>query len=177
MSVLLVGHLRHDFEAPWDPNNDHLIFSKGHAAPLLYALYKAAGVLVDEELLTLRRLGSRLEGHPTPALPWVDVATGSLGQGLPVGVGLALAAKRLDRLPSRVWVLCGDGEMAEGSIWEAAQYAGFIGAGQPDRDHRREPAWAVRPDDARLGPWRVCPPPGGVRLADDAGRRARRRRD
>jgi transketolase len=127
MAVLLASHLRYDFEAPWDPNNDHLIFSKGHAAPLLYALYKAAGALSDEELLTLRRLGSRLEGHPTPALPWVDVATGSLGQGLAVGVGIALAAKRLDQLLSRVWVLCGDGEMAEGSMWEAAQYAGFMG--------------------------------------------------
>jgi transketolase len=127
MAVLLARHLRYDFEAPWDPNNDHLIFSKGHAAPLLYALYKAAGALSDDELLTLRRFGSRLEGHPTPALPWVDVATGSLGQGLPVGVGIALAAKRLDRLASRIWVLCGDGEMAEGSIWEAAQYAGFMG--------------------------------------------------
>jgi transketolase len=127
MAVLLARHLRCDFEAPWDPNNDHLIFSKGHAAPLLYALYKAAGALSDEELLTLRKPGSPLEGHPTPALPWVDVATGSLGQGLPVGVGVALAAKRLDRLSSRVWVLCGDGEMAEGSMWEAAQYAGFMG--------------------------------------------------
>jgi transketolase len=126
MAVLLARHLRYDFQAPWDPNNDHLIFSKGHAAPLLYALYKAAGALPDEELLTLRRLGSRLEGHPTPALPWVDVATGSLGQGLPVGVGIALAAKHLDQLPARVWVLCGDGEMAEGSMWEAAQYAGFM---------------------------------------------------
>jgi transketolase len=127
MAVLLAEHLRFDFEAPWDPNNDHLVFSKGHAAPLLYALYKAAGALPDEELLTLRQLGSRLEGHPTPALPWVDVATGSLGQGLPIGVGMALGAKRLDRLQARVWVLCGDGEMAEGSMWEAAQYAGFVG--------------------------------------------------
>jgi transketolase len=127
MGVLLAGHLRYDFEAPWDPNNDHLIFSKGHAAPLLYALYKAAGALRDEELLTLRQLGSRLEGHPSPVLPWVDVATGSLGQGLPIGVGIALAAKRLDQLLSRVWVLCGDGEMSEGSIWEAVQYAGFMG--------------------------------------------------
>jgi transketolase len=126
MAVLLANYLRYDFDAPWDPNNDHLIFSKGHAAPLLYAMYKAAGALSDEELLTLRRHGGRLEGHPTPALPWVDVATGSLGFGLPVAIGIALAAKRLDRLASRVWVLCGDGEMAEGSIWEAAQYAAFM---------------------------------------------------
>jgi transketolase len=127
MAVLLAKHLRYDFDAPSDPCNDHLVFSKGHAAPLLYALYRAAGALSEEELLTLRRLGSRLEGHPTPILPWVDVATGSLGQGLPVGVGIALAAKRLDRLGSRVWVLCGDGEMAEGSMWEAVQYAAFMG--------------------------------------------------
>jgi transketolase len=127
MAVLLAKHLRYDFDTPGDPGNDHLIFSKGHAAPLLYALYRAAGALPDDELLTLRQLGSRLEGHPSRALPWVEVATGSLGQGLPVGVGIALAAKRLDRLGSRVWVLCGDGEMAEGSMWEAAQHAAYLG--------------------------------------------------
>ncbi|XVQ15291.1 transketolase [Spirillospora sp. CA-255316] len=127
MAVLLAHHLRCDFEAPSNPCNDHLIFSKGHASPLLYALYAAAGAISDEELLTFRSLGSRLEGHPTPRLPWVDVATGSLGQGLPVGVGMALAGKRLDRLPYRVYVLCGDSEMAEGSIWEAAEHAGYEG--------------------------------------------------
>jgi transketolase len=127
MAVLLAKYLRYDFDTPRDPGNDHLVFSKGHAAPLLYAMFKASGILSDAELLTLRRLESRLEGHPTRALPWVDVATGSLGQGLPIGVGIALAAKRLDRLPARVWVLCGDGEMAEGSMWEAAQYAAFMG--------------------------------------------------
>lgn len=123
IAVLLDGHLRLDFDRPDDPRNDHLVFSKGHASPLLYACFKAAGAIGDEELLSFRRLGSRLEGHPTPVLPWVDVATGSLGQGLPVGVGLALCAKRLDRLPYRVWVLCGDGEMTEGSIWEAFDHA------------------------------------------------------
>jgi transketolase len=122
IAVLLSAHLRYDFEKA-DPANDHLIFSKGHAAPLLYAAFKAAGVIDDSELLSLRRLGSRLQGHPTPALPWVDVATGSLGQGLPIGVGIALAAKQLDGSPSRVWVLCGDGELAEGSMWEAFDYA------------------------------------------------------
>ena len=125
MAVLLARHLRYDFAQPHDPHNDRLIFSKGHASPLLYALYKAAGAISEEELFSFRRLGSRLEGHPTPALPWVDVATGSLGQGLPYGVGLALAGKRLDRLPFRVWVLCGDSEMAEGSMWEALEHAAF----------------------------------------------------
>jgi transketolase len=119
MAVLLAHHLRYDFDHPEDPANDHLIFSKGHASPLLYALYRAAGAITDEELMTYRRLGSRLEGHPTPRLPWVDVATGSLGLGLPVGVGVALAGKALDRLPYRVWVLAGDSELAEGSMWEA----------------------------------------------------------
>ncbi|TDD00267.1 transketolase [Nonomuraea deserti] len=126
MAVLFARHLRYDFEQPDNPANDHVILSKGHASPLLYSLYKAAGVIGDEELLTSRRRGSRLEGHPTPRLPWVDVATGSLGQGLPVGVGVAMAG-RLERMPYRVWVLCGDSELAEGSIWEAAEHAGGEG--------------------------------------------------
>jgi len=124
LAVLMSQHLRYDWDHPADDRNDHLIFSKGHASPLLYSVYKAAGVVSDEELMTgYRRFGSRLEGHPTPVLPWVDVATGSLGQGLPDGVGVALAGKYLDRLPYRVWVLCGDSEMAEGSIWEALDKA------------------------------------------------------
>jgi transketolase len=125
MAVLLAKYFRYDFAAPKNPHNDHLIFSKGHASPLLYAMYRAAGAISDEELLTYRKRGSRLEGHPTPALPWVDVATGSLGQGLPIGVGVALAGKRLDRLPYRVWVLTGDSELAEGSMWEAFEHAAF----------------------------------------------------
>src|SRR5215212_5721765 len=125
MAVLLAKHLRYDFAQPDRRTNDHLIFSKGHASPLLYALFKAGGAITDDELLTLRKLGSRLEGHPTPVLPWVDVATGSLGQGLPVAAGLALTAKELDRVGSRVWCLCGDSEMAEGSIWEAFDHASF----------------------------------------------------
>jgi transketolase len=124
-AVLLAHHLRYDFERPDHPGNDRLILSKGHASPLLYALYRAAGAIEDEELLTYRRLDSRLEGHPTPRLPWVDVATGSLGQGLPVGVGVALAGKRLDQIPYRVWVLSGDSEMAEGSVWEAVEHAAY----------------------------------------------------
>ncbi|MBO4273194.1 transketolase [Microbispora triticiradicis] len=127
MAVLLARQLRVDVENPADPANDHLVFSKGHASPLLYAMLKAMGVVSDEELLTFRRRGSRLEGHPTPDVPFVDVATGSLGFGLPVGVGLALAARRLDRLPNHVWVLCGDSELAEGSMWEAFEHAGHEG--------------------------------------------------
>ncbi len=129
MAVLLARHLRYDFDDPKNPNNDHLIFSKGHASPLLYALYKAAGAIDDAELLTLRKFGSRLEGHPVPVLPWVEVATGSLGQGLPIGVGLGLAGQCLDRLPYRVWVLLGDSEMAEGSIWEAFDKASYYRLG------------------------------------------------
>jgi transketolase len=127
MAVLLANYLRYDFDAPDNPANDHLIFSKGHASPLLYSLYRAAGAISDEELLTFRKMGSRLEGHPTPVLPWVDVATGSLGQGLPISVGVAIAGKKLDRIPYRVWCLCGDSEMAEGSMWEAFEHAAFMG--------------------------------------------------
>jgi transketolase len=126
MAVLLANHLRYDFERPAHPANDRFVLSKGHASPLLYSAYKAAGAVDDDELLTFRTLGSRLEGHPTPRrLPWVETATGSLGQGLPVGVGIALAGKRLDRTGYRVWVLCGDSELAEGSIWEAAEHAAY----------------------------------------------------
>jgi transketolase len=125
MAVLMSKYLHYDFDRPDDPRNDHLIFSKGHASPLLYSMYKAAGAISDEELLTFREFGSRLQGHPTPAIPWVDVATGSLGQGLPYGVGIALAGKKLDRLPYRVWVLHGDSETAEGSVWEAFEHASF----------------------------------------------------
>ncbi|MGW3938598.1 transketolase [Streptomyces phaeochromogenes] len=126
LAVLFANHLRYDFDRPAHPGNDRFILSKGHASPLLYAAYKAAGAINDTELMTFRRLGSRLEGHPTPRrLPWVETATGSLGQGLPVGVGIALSGKRLDRVGYRVWVLCGDSEMAEGSVWEAAEHAGY----------------------------------------------------
>jgi transketolase len=125
MAALLTRYLRYDVDAPGDPHNDHLVFSKGHASPLLYSMLRAVGAITEEELLTYRKLGSRLEGHPTPRLPWVDVATGSLGQGLPIGAGLAWTGARLDRLPYRVWVLCGDSELAEGSIWEAFELAGY----------------------------------------------------
>jgi len=123
MAVLLAKYLRYDWDNPDAATNDRLVFSKGHASTLLYAMFRAAGAITDEELLTYRQFGSMLEGHPTPVIPWVDVATGSLGQGLPIGVGMGIAGKYLDRLPSRVWVLCGDSESAEGSIWEAFQHA------------------------------------------------------
>ncbi|WP_405592443.1 transketolase [Streptomyces sp. NBC_01092] len=126
MAVLLARHLRYDFERPAHPGNDRFVLSKGHATPLLYSAYKAVGAIEDGELLTFRRIGSRLEGHPTPRrVPWVETATGSLGQGLPIGVGIALAGKRLDRAGYRVWVLCGDSELAEGSVWEAAEHAAY----------------------------------------------------
>ncbi|MFG3093635.1 transketolase [Streptomyces sp. NPDC048202] len=126
LAVLLANHLRYDFERPDHPANDRFILSKGHASPLMYSVFKAAGAIDDAELLTFRKLGSRLEGHPTPRrLPWVETATGSLGQGLPVGVGIALAGKRLDHSDYRVWVVCGDSELAEGSIWEAAEAAAY----------------------------------------------------
>ena len=126
LAVLVTRHLRYDWDNPDLPVNDHLIFSKGHASPLLYSVFKAVGVVSEDELLNgYRRFGQRLEGHPTPTLPWVDVATGSLGQGLPDGVGVALAGRYLDRLPYRVWVLCGDSEMTEGSIWEAFDKASY----------------------------------------------------
>jgi transketolase len=123
IAVLVDGYLRYDFDHPKSPANDRLVFSKGHASTLLYAIYRAAGVVSDAELLDYRKHGSMLEGHPTPVIPWVDVATGSLGQGLPIGVGMGLAAKYLEKLPTRVWVLCGDSEMAEGSMWEAFEHA------------------------------------------------------
>jgi transketolase len=127
IAVLISRYLQYDWNKPKDPNNDHLIFSKGHASPLCYAMFKAVGAITDAEMMTFRKFGSRMQGHPTPAIPWVDVATGSLGQGLPISVGVALAGKFLDKLPYHVWVLCGDSELAEGSIWEGLDKAGNYG--------------------------------------------------
>jgi transketolase len=124
VAALFFGHMRYDPQDPRFANNDRFILSKGHAAPLLYAAWAENGFLPAKELLRLRELTSDIEGHPTPRLPFVDVATGSLGQGLSVGVGMALAA-RLDGLDYRVYVLLGDGEVAEGSVWEAASLAGL----------------------------------------------------
>ena len=127
MAVLMADHLHYDFHDPHNVRNDRLIFSKGHAAPLLYSMHKAAGGISDEEMLTLRKFGSRIEGHPVPLLPFVDVATGSLGQGLPAAAGMAYSAKYFDKLPLKIWVLLGDSEMAEGSNYEAMELAGFYG--------------------------------------------------
>jgi transketolase len=129
IAVLLTRHFAYDWKQPDLAVNDHLIFSKGHASPLCYAMFKAAGAITDQELLTFRKFGSRLEGHPTPLIPWVDVATGSLGQGMPIAVGVALAGRYLDHLPFHVWALCGDSEMAEGSIWEGFDKAAHYGLG------------------------------------------------
>jgi transketolase len=129
LAVLFADHLRFDVKDPDFPLNDRFIMSKGHAAPGLYATLKGIGAFGDDELLTLRKRGSPLQGHPAPIpdMPWVDVATGSLGQGLAVGFGMALAM-RMDGSDSRVWVLLGDSEMAEGSVWEAMEAIGFHGA-------------------------------------------------
>jgi len=123
MTVLFFNnHFKAELDNPQNPNNDRLIFSKGHASPLFYALYAAAGHVTEEELMTLRQFDSRLEGHPTMRFPYTEAATGSLGQGLSVGAGEAMNAK-LDKLDYKTYVLLGDSEMAEGSIWEAAQIA------------------------------------------------------
>ena len=124
MAVLIARHLRVDPAAPDDPGRDHLLLSKGHAAPLLYAALLAIGAIEEPELLTFRQPGSRLQGHPVPGIPFVDVATGSLGVGLAIGSGMALAMQRLEPRSSRIWVICGDGELAEGSVWEAVEAAG-----------------------------------------------------
>ncbi|MBI3114999.1 MAG: transketolase [Candidatus Kerfeldbacteria bacterium] len=124
VGLLFGGHFRADLARPEHPSNDRLIFSKGHASPLLYALYAAAGKVTPRALLSLRKFHSNLEGHPMPAFKYTEVPTGSLGQGLSVGVGMALNA-RLDRLPYRTYVLLGDSEMTEGSVWEAVGLAAY----------------------------------------------------
>ena len=124
VSVIFFREMRYDPSDPYNPENDCFILSKGHAAPLLYAAYAEAGIIDESQLITLRRLDSDLEGHPTPRLPWVEVATGSLGQGLSVGLGTALAA-RMNNLTYDTYVLLGDGECAEGAVWEAAALAGY----------------------------------------------------
>jgi len=125
MSAVFFYAMRFDVANPHDAANDRFVLSKGHAAPVLYAAWAEAGAFPVERLKTLRQFGSDLEGHPTPRLPWVDVATGSLGQGLSNGAGMALNAKYLDHIDYRVFVLLGDGEAAEGSVWEAAEFASY----------------------------------------------------
>ena len=127
VSALFFHAMRYDPQDPHNPNNDRFILSKGHAAPLLYAAWAEAGIISAEDLLTLRRIDSDLEGHPTPRLEWVDVATGSLGQGLSIGVGMAINAKYLDKSDFRVYVLMGDGETAAGGVWEAVALAAHYG--------------------------------------------------
>src|SRR5262244_993699 len=122
MSVLFFSVMRYDPKDPKNSANDVFVLSKGHAAPILYSAWAEAGLFPRENLLSLRRIDSDLEGHPTPRLPFVDVATGSLGQGISAGLGLALGA-RMQGYDARTWVLLGDGETAEGSVWEAAQLA------------------------------------------------------
>jgi transketolase len=127
VAALFFSVMRYDPKNPKHPHNDRFILSKGHAAPLLYAAWAEAGLVPKEDLLKLRTLESDLEGHPTPRLPFVDVATGSLGQGLSAGIGMAVNAKRLDRSTVRIYVLMGDGESVEGSVWEAVEIARHYG--------------------------------------------------
>lgn len=127
VATLFFSVMRYDPKNPKAVNSDRFVLSKGHAAPLLYAAWAEAGLFPKSDLLKLRTLASDLEGHPTPRLPFVDMATGSLGQGLPVGVGIALNAKFVDKLDHRTYVLLGDGESVEGSVWEAAEVARFHG--------------------------------------------------
>src|ERR1051326_888617 len=129
VSVLFYAVMRFDPRNPRNRNNDVFVLSKGHAAPLLYAAWAEAGAFPREELLKLRKFDSDLEGHPTPRLAFVDVATGSLGQGLAAAAGIAMDAQKFRRSEQRVYVLMGDGESAEGSVWEAAQWAAFHGLG------------------------------------------------
>ncbi len=124
VSVIFFNEMRFDPKDPHNPNNDRFVLSKGHAAPLLYAAFAEAGIISEKDVLSLRRLDSIYEGHPTPRIPWVDVATGSLGQGLSAGLGNALNA-RFDKLSYNTYVLLGDGECAEGSVWEAAAVAAY----------------------------------------------------
>ena len=124
VAVLWSDHLRYDVADPKSLANDRFVLSKGHASPLIFSVLKAVGAIGDEQLLSFRRFGSPVQGHPAPVpeMPWIDVATGSLGQGLPIALGMALAMK-MDGIPARVWCLMGDSEVAEGSVWEAMENA------------------------------------------------------
>ena len=145
VAALFFAEMRFDPKNPQNPDNDRFVLSKGHAAPILYAAWAEAGLFPRDELLKLRRIDSDLEGHPTPRLPFVDVATGSLGQGICAAIGIALNARRIGS-SYRTYVLLGDGESAEGSVWEAADIGAASQARQPVRHHRRQRA---RPEPAR----------------------------
>jgi transketolase len=123
MSVLFFDEMKYHVSQPRHPDNDRFVLSKGHAAPILYAAWAEAGLMPRSEIMKLRQFGNDLEGHPTPRLSFVDVATGSLGQGLSAGAGMAYVGKHIDKGDYRVYVLMGDGESAEGSVWEAASFA------------------------------------------------------
>jgi transketolase len=127
--LLFGGTFRFDLDDPRYPNNDRLIFSKGHASPLFYAIWAAAGKVSEREILSLRKFSSPLEGHPTPAFRYTEAATGSLGQGLSIGLGMAMNATYIDKLPYRTYVLLGDSEMAEGSVWESMEIAAYYKLG------------------------------------------------
>ncbi len=184
-AVLFADHFRYDVSAPKSVGNDRFVLSKGHGSPLLYAIFKALGVISDAELLGLRRIDSPLQGHPAPLpeLPWVDVATGSLGQGLSIGLGMAIGQK-LAGSPGRVWVLMGDSEVAEGSVWEAMQAASYHKLGNlvaildMNRLGQRGPTmlqWegAVYADRARAFGWHVIEIDGhDVAQIDEAYREA-----
>jgi transketolase len=184
-AVLFADHFRYDLNDPKSVANDRFVLSKGHGSPLLYAIFKALGVVSDEELLRLRKIDSPLQGHPAPLpeLPWVDVATGSLGQGLSIGLGMAIGQK-LSGSPGRVWVLMGDSEAAEGSVWEAMQAASYHGLDNliavldMNRLGQRGPTmlqWegAVYSDRARAFGWHVIEIDGhDVTQIDEAYREA-----
>ncbi len=155
VAALFFGHMKYDAKNPHYYNNDRFILSKGHAAPLLYAAWAENGFVPVAELLKLRQFGSDLEGHPTPRLAFADVATGSLGQGLGVGVGMALAARQ-DKLDYNTYVLMGDGEIAEGAVWEAASLAGYLQVEQPHRHRGRQPPRPEPGDRVRPRHQRLC---------------------
>ena len=155
LAVLVDGYLRYDFDAPKSPANDQLVFSKGHASTLLYAIYRAAGAVSEDELLTTASTGACSRGIRHRVIPWVDVATGSLGQGLPIGVGMALAGKQLETAAEpRLGALRRQRD-GRGLDVGGVRARRALRARQPDRDHRREPAGAARRDDGRLGSRRL----------------------
>ena len=164
VATLFFAEMRYDPQDPRNPYNDRFVLSKGHAAPILYAAWAEAGLFPREELLKLRQIGSDLEGHPTPRLSFVDVATGSLGQGICAAIGIALNARRIGS-DYRTYVLLGDGEMAEGSVWEAANAAVLSQARQPVRHHRRQRARPEPADPVRPRHGRNRRPLEGLRLA------------